>query len=66
MTFEQQYERMIKRQLGGLLQCYIDFERGAPDRGDIEISKKQRANMLKACEEFDKKFGKKGQTGFKV
>lgn len=49
MTFEQQYERMIKRQLGGLLQCYIDHQRGEPDRGDPEVSKKQRGNMLKAC-----------------
>ena len=58
MTFEQQYERMIKRQLGGLLQCYIDHQRGAPDRGDPEVSKKQRANMAKACEEFERRFGK--------
>ena len=58
MTFEQQYERMIKRQLGGLLQCYIDHQRGEPDRGDPEVSKKQRGNMVKACEEFERRFGK--------
>lgn len=49
MTFDEQYERMIKRQLGGLITDYVDFS----DKSVFEKGKnKQSDNMIDTLKEF--------------
>lgn len=51
MGFDEQYERMIKKQLGGLLAEYIDFS-----LGQMPGKTKQASNMMETLKEFKNKF----------
>ena len=51
MGFDEQYERMIKRQLGGLIGDYATFTEG----GLLEKSK-QTDNMVETLREFKSRF----------
>ena len=56
MGFDEQYERMIKRQLGGMLQEYIDYS-GKEDSLQSNANSKQAGNMRDTVREFREKFG---------
>jgi hypothetical protein len=51
MTFEAQYERMVKRQLGGLLQDYINY---SSEDFDLIEKNKQTDNMTQCLDEFQR------------
>ena len=49
MGFDEQYERMVKRQLGGMLDHYI-----AHIKGDKVPQNKQNSNMMDTVKEFSR------------
>ena len=53
MGFDEQYERMIKRQLGGLLQDYIVFTESSKEEDKQRALKdKPYRNMIETLREF--------------
>ena len=55
MGFDEQYERMIKRQLGGMLDQYAAFGTNYDD-SHIGERNKQTDNMIEVLKEFSTKF----------
>lgn len=52
LGFEEQYERMIKKQLGGLLSDYLNHLSGKKEPHSIQGTQRQYDNMCSTVEEF--------------